>query len=75
MASSRSLFLRAKGDLGFDAPAETSAAFFDEYLSDPSQPVEYIEQIAIGMAGDYMIQDQRIASRRPDVLVYQTDAA
>ena len=25
------------------------------------------------MTGDYMIQDQRVASRRPDVLVYQTE--
>jgi uncharacterized protein len=25
------------------------------------------------MTGDYMIQDQRFATRRPDVLVYQTD--
>jgi putative CocE/NonD family hydrolase len=25
------------------------------------------------MAGDYMIQDQRFASRRPDVLVYQSE--
>ena len=25
------------------------------------------------MAGDYMIQDQRVASRRPDVLVYASD--
>ena len=25
------------------------------------------------MTGDYMIQDQRFASRRPDVLVYASD--
>ena len=43
---------------------------FDEYTSDPSHPVEYIDKIEIGMTGDYMIQDQRIAARRPDVLVY-----
>ncbi len=47
---------------------------FDEYVSDPAQPVEYIDQIEIGMTGDYMIQDQRVASRRPDVLVYQSEA-
>ena len=43
-------------------------------MSDPAHPVEYIDQIAIGMTGDYMIQDQRVASRRPDVLVYESDA-
>ena len=26
------------------------------------------------MTGDYMIQDQRVASRRPDVLVYESEA-
>ena len=41
-------------------------------MSDPAHPVEYIDQIAQRMTGDYMIQDQRFASRRPDVLVYQT---
>ena len=40
-------------------------------MSDPAHPVEYIDQIEIGMTGDYMIQDQRVASRRPDVLVYE----
>ena len=25
------------------------------------------------MTGDYMIQDQRVAARRPDVLVYQSE--
>ena len=69
---SRSIFLRPNGELGFDAPAESSAASFDEYLSDPSRPVEYTEQISVRMAGDYMVQDQRTASHRPDVLVYQT---
>jgi putative CocE/NonD family hydrolase len=74
-ARSRSLFLRADGGLGFDPPPPTSngGAAFDEYVSDPARPVEYTELIQEGMAGDYMIQDQRVASRRPDVLVYSGD--
>ena len=40
-------------------------------MSDPAHPVEYIDQIEFRMTGDYMIQDQRVASRRPDVLVYE----
>jgi putative CocE/NonD family hydrolase len=43
---------------------------YDEYISDPKKPVPYIEKTGNGMFGDYMIQDQRFASRRPDVLVY-----
>jgi putative CocE/NonD family hydrolase len=43
---------------------------YDEYLSDPNRPVPYAEKIANSMFGDYMIHDQRFASKRPDVLVY-----
>jgi putative CocE/NonD family hydrolase len=73
-ARPRSLFLRARGDLAFDAPGDREANPFDEFVSDPSHPVEYIDQIEIGMTGDYMIQDQRVAWRRPDVLSYQGGA-
>ena len=65
------LFCKGRGGLSFDAPADSEESAFDEYVSDPAHPVEYIDQIEIGMTGDYMIQDQRVASRRPDVLVYE----
>jgi putative CocE/NonD family hydrolase len=45
---------------------------FDEYVSDPNRPVPYVAYTAPGMTSDYMTEDQRFASRRPDVLVYQT---
>jgi putative CocE/NonD family hydrolase len=67
----RSLFLRGRGGLSSDAPSAGEVEPFDEYVSDPSRPVEYIDQVETGMTGDYMIQDQRFASRRPDVLVYR----
>jgi putative CocE/NonD family hydrolase len=35
--------------------------------------VPFIENIDIGMTREYMTDDQRFASRRPDVLAYQTD--
>jgi putative CocE/NonD family hydrolase len=69
---SKSIYLRPQGELGFDAPTESSAASYDEYISDPARPVEYTEQMSVRMTGDYMTQDQRTASRRPDVLVYQS---
>jgi putative CocE/NonD family hydrolase len=47
-------------------------ATFDEYISDPAKPVPYINKTSIGMAAEYMTADQRFASTRPDVLVYQT---
>lgn len=45
---------------------------FDEFVSDPSKPVPYIDKIGIGMDREYMIADQRFASRRTDVLTYST---
>jgi len=64
------LYLDAQGKLSWNAP---KASGFDEYVSDPDRPVPVIGEIGQGMAGDYMTYDQRFASQRPDVLVYQTD--
>ena len=33
----------------------------------------FINNVNIGMTREYMLDDQRFAARRPDVLVYQTD--
>ena len=64
------LFLQEGGKLGSDAPSAKQA--FDEYLSDPAKPVPFIEKITPTMSIEYMLDDQRFAARRPDVLVYQT---
>jgi putative CocE/NonD family hydrolase len=68
---SESLYLGSNGKLSFTAMQESNS--FDEYISDPARPVPFIENIAIGMTREYMVDDQRFAARRPDVLVYQTD--
>jgi putative CocE/NonD family hydrolase len=67
----RSLYLQARGGLSFDPPGDPEPSAADEYVSDPAHPVEYIDQIEFRMTGDYMTQDQRVASRRPDVLAYK----
>jgi putative CocE/NonD family hydrolase len=49
---------------------------FDEYTSDPMNPVPYTEKRngdTIRYPRDFMTEDQRFAATRPDVLVYQTD--
>jgi putative CocE/NonD family hydrolase len=69
-----SLYLHAGGKLRDQTPGGNNPEDHDEYLSDPSRPVPYFEKIDIGMAKEYMTADQRFAARRPDVLVYQTDA-
>jgi len=58
------------GTLAFDPPPEPAA--FDQYVSDPAAPVPFTSFITLGMAQEYMVDDQRFAARRPDVLVYQT---
>jgi putative CocE/NonD family hydrolase len=40
-------------------------------VSDPAKPVPYTEAITTGMTREYMVEDQRFAARRPDVLVYE----
>ena len=67
-----SLYLDSNGNLSFTIPADSKS--FDEYVSDPSKPVPFINNIAIGMTREYMVDDQRFVARRPDVLVYQTPA-
>lgn len=68
----RVIYLRDKGLLSTSAPIEKDEVF-DEFLSDPARPVPYTQAIAPRMTREYMVDDQRFASRRPDVLVYQSD--
>jgi uncharacterized protein len=72
-AERRSLYLLPGGRLAFEQGAE-AAAGYDEYVSDPAHPVPYVTTVASGMTREHMVDDQRFASRRPDVLTYQTEA-
>jgi len=71
-ATRRSLYLEAGGKLSF-SPSANNREAFDEYVSDPAKPVPATGEIGEGMPGDYMTHDQRFASRRADVLCYQTE--
>jgi putative CocE/NonD family hydrolase len=81
-AESKPLYFRENGTL-LDSPPTTppanagspsSGSSFDEYVSDPAKPVPYTEVVTPRMTIEYMVEDQRFAGRRPDVLVYQTEA-
>ena len=67
----KSLYLHAGGRADFAPPREGEGAF-DEYLSDPNRPVPFTSRVDIGMPVEYMVEDQRFAATRPDVLLYQT---
>jgi putative CocE/NonD family hydrolase len=66
-----SLYLLPGNELSFNAPSVKGISY-DEYVSDPKHPVPYTEKTTTGMIREYMDEDQRFASRRPDVLVYET---
>ncbi|PYS27695.1 MAG: X-Pro dipeptidyl-peptidase, partial [Acidobacteria bacterium] len=54
-------------------PTLAKAEAYDEYVSDPMNPVPYTQKITLNYPRDFMTEDQRFAATRPDVLVYQTD--
>ena len=52
--------------------AGNRASGYDEYVSDPMNPVPYTQKITLNYPRDFMTEDQRFVAGRPDVLVYQT---
>jgi uncharacterized protein len=70
----KKLYLREDHGLSFDPPsAAENADAFDEYVSDPNDPVPFVSYVATSVPQEYMVADQRFAASRPDVLVYQTE--
>jgi len=73
------LYLRSNGELllnsqaikATDQPTESGKSF-DAYISDPAHPVPYTEDVHIKRTREYMTDDQRFASRRPDVVTYES---
>jgi putative CocE/NonD family hydrolase len=65
------VYFTANGKLDWSKPAGKN--IFSEYISDPSKPVPYTEDVHQNRTNAYMTDDQRFASRRTDVLTFQTD--
>jgi putative CocE/NonD family hydrolase len=77
-SSSRALYLQAGQTLGFRAPA--ARACFAEYVSDPAHPVPFRARpiqpmgYAPGQTWEqWLVDDQREASGRTDVLTFTSD--
>ncbi len=73
------LYLGAGLKLGFSA-AKSGEASFDEYVSDPAKPVPFrrrpSQQVGYGNGltwSEWLVDDQREASGRPDVLVFTSE--
>jgi uncharacterized protein len=81
--AARNLYLLPGGRLGFEAPAAAGSAAagsdYDQYISDPAKPVPYrlrptLASFAKGSTwGEWLVDDQRNAAARTDVLVYETE--
>jgi uncharacterized protein len=67
----QAIYLQPNGKLGWEKPAVRNS--FTEYSSDPAHPVPYTEAVHFTRTRDYMTDDQRFASRRTDVLTFETD--
>jgi uncharacterized protein len=79
MPHPKPFYLKAGQKAGFDAPKPGDAAF-DEYTSDPAKPVPYRARPSqpVGYAGrltwpQWLVDDQREASGRTDVLAFTSD--
>jgi uncharacterized protein len=76
--SARSLYLLAGGRLGFEPPRKQDERY-TEYVSDPAKPVPYRTRptpstdLPESGWGEWLVDDQRNAAARPDVLVFQTE--
>jgi uncharacterized protein len=80
LTDDRQLYFHANGKLSFNAPSSTDEKAFDSYLSDPANPVPYrprpIEPTYYPRGsgwGAWLVEDQRFAHQRPDVLSWETE--
>ena len=64
----RKVYLREGDSLSFSLPDERVSA--SSYVSDPEHPVPHVGFPVGGRYREYMVEDQRFASSRPDVLTY-----
>jgi putative CocE/NonD family hydrolase len=77
-AVARQLYFQADGRLSFDPPPPGPGRKFDSYRSDPAHPVPYRPRpVTPTYPGPewkvWMVEDQRFAHQRPDVLSWETE--
>jgi len=78
----RNLYFHSNGQLSFDLPTATQPQF-DTYVSDPAHPVPYRQrpiEPTYNPANEggsrwstWLVEDQRFAENRPDVLTWETE--
>ncbi|MEO8661371.1 MAG: CocE/NonD family hydrolase, partial [Bryobacteraceae bacterium] len=76
--SERKLYFQPGRRLSFEVPKASGDAGYDEYVSDPANPVPYRPRpVAPTYPGPewpvWLVQDQRFVDHRPDVLSWATE--
>jgi len=71
-AQEKELYLHPNQTLAFSKPHDRGETACDDYVSDPGKPVPFSAEIRTSQGHLWMIEDQRFAATRPDVLVYET---
>lgn len=71
--SEKNIYLKADGQLSFSKLTKESNNNYDSYISDPHNPVPWSTSVQNNQGHLWMVEDQRFAAKRPDVLVYQSD--
>ncbi|MGI8618768.1 MAG: CocE/NonD family hydrolase [Gemmatimonadaceae bacterium] len=69
VAVQRRLYFHANGRLSFDPPRSPGV---DAYMHDPGKPVPFSAEVRTTQGHLWMIEDQRFAATRPDVMVYES---
>lgn len=65
------IYFQSDEGLSWNKPKVKSSA--TKYVSDPAHPVPYTQEVHLNRTREYMTDDQRFASRRPDVLSFVTE--
>ncbi|MBQ4162454.1 MAG: CocE/NonD family hydrolase [Parabacteroides sp.] len=64
-------YIHANGSVSTEAPKEKNS--FTEYVSDMSRPVPYTANPTSARTKEFMLDDQRFATSRPDVITFVTE--
>ncbi|MFC1730235.1 CocE/NonD family hydrolase [candidate division KSB1 bacterium] len=72
-AEDKNLYFQSGGTLSFTPLDETSDDACDTFISDPGNPVRYTAEKRRSQGNLWIIEDQRFAAGRPDVLVYESE--
>ena len=64
-------YIHANGSISTEAPSEKDS--YTEYISDMEHPVPYTANPTRHRTKEFMVDDQRFASTRPDVITFVTE--